>query len=252
MRRTRSGEGVARFSGDSRPGRFLAAGASSGGSTTSFRSGPAGPTRPASPFRSDGGSDRRRRHCLPTLDRGCLARPKLLPGLDGLADESISISLQSAVLGIDDGSNRPAEERARDAAAVLGLTYAESLLSPTALRLGAAARADGTRASSVISLAEIVAGEAAPSSRPETRTEAAAPVESTSFPEAATPPAEPPSTASPSRSSRAASRPGCRSPRSHPRQRRARRRWSSSRLRRSARSSAGRTPSRRAPAPDCR
>ena len=122
---------------------------------------------------------------------------KLLPGLDGLADESISISLQSAVLGIDDGSNRPAEERARDAAAVLGLTYAESLLSPTALRLGAAARADGTRAPSVISLAEIVAGEAEPSSRPETRTEAAAPVESTSFPEAATPPAEPPSTAPP-------------------------------------------------------
>ena len=69
---------------------------------------------------------------------------KLLPGLDGLADESIAISLQSAVLGIDDGSNRPAEERARDAAAVLGLTYAESLLSPTAVRAGAAARANGT------------------------------------------------------------------------------------------------------------
>ncbi len=99
---------------------------------------------------------------------------KLLPGIEGLADESISISLQSAVLGIDDGSNRPAEERARDAAAVLGLAYAESLLSPTALRLGAAARANGTHAPLVVSLAELVAGELEPSSPPMSRTEAAA------------------------------------------------------------------------------
>lgn len=119
---------------------------------------------------------------------------QLLPGLDGLTDESISISLQSAVLGIDDGSNRPAEERARDAAAVLGLTYAESLLSPTALRLGAAARADGTRAVSVISLDGALAGELASSSPSETRAEAAAPVASASLPgssPAATPSAEP-------------------------------------------------------------
>ena len=33
---------------------------------------------------------------------------ELLPGLDGLSDDGIAISLQSAVLGIDDGSNRPA------------------------------------------------------------------------------------------------------------------------------------------------
>ena len=87
---------------------------------------------------------------------------KLLPGLDGLADDSISISLQSAVLGIDDGSNRPAEERARDAAAVLGLTFAESLLSPNAVRAGAVARADGSFSSpGVVLLGEVVAGELA-------------------------------------------------------------------------------------------
>ena len=88
---------------------------------------------------------------------------KLLPGLDGLADESISISLQSAVLGIDDGSNRPAEERARDAAAVLGLTYAESLLSPTAVRAGDAARARGTATPALVTLGDVLAGQLAAS-----------------------------------------------------------------------------------------
>ena len=88
---------------------------------------------------------------------------KLLPGLDGLADESISISLQSAVLGIDDGSNRPAEERARDAAAVLGLTYAESLLSPTAVRAGDAARARGTATPVLVTLGDVLAGQLAAS-----------------------------------------------------------------------------------------
>ena len=88
---------------------------------------------------------------------------KLLPGLDGLQDQSISISLQSAVLGIDDGSNRPAEERARDAAAVLGLTYAESLLSPTAVRAGAAARARGTATPALVTLGDVLAGQVAAS-----------------------------------------------------------------------------------------
>ena len=99
---------------------------------------------------------------MPALDRVASPGLKLLPGLDGLADESISISLQSAVLGIDDGSNRPAEERARDAAAVLGLTYAESLLSPTALRLGAAARAGGAGAPVLVTLDDVLAGQLAP------------------------------------------------------------------------------------------
>ena len=91
---------------------------------------------------------------------------KLLPGLDGLSDESISISLQSAVLGIDDGSNRPAEERARAAASVLGLAYGESLLSPAAVRAGVAARADGGVIPGVVSLGEIVAAELAAASAP--------------------------------------------------------------------------------------
>ena len=105
---------------------------------------------------------------------------KLLPGLDGLADDSISISLQSAVLGIDDGSNRPAEERARDAAAVLGLTYAESLLSPAAVRAGVAARADGFIVPGVVPLGEIIGGELAAASVAAEPEEAPVPALSTS------------------------------------------------------------------------
>ena len=90
---------------------------------------------------------------------------QLLPGLDGLADDSISISLQSAVLGIDDGSNRPAEERAREAASVLGLTFGASLLSPDAVRSGAAA-AGGDAGPAVVSLGEVVAKELAAEAAP--------------------------------------------------------------------------------------
>ncbi len=123
---------------------------------------------------------------------------QLLPGLDGLADDSISISLQSAVLGIDDGSNRPAEERARDAAAVLGLTYAESLLSPNAFRYGAAALSRGSTTSGVVSLGEVVAGELATASVPDEPVEASAPVVSAqSAPAPAAPPPAAPAAPAP-------------------------------------------------------
>lgn len=125
---------------------------------------------------------------------------KLLPGLEGLSDEGIEISLQSAVLGIDDGSNRPAEERARAAAAVLGLTYAESLLSPTAVEAGAAARAGGTVTPSVVSLGGALAGELAAASVPATPVAASAPGASAPPPEpepAATPPVERPTASAP-------------------------------------------------------
>ena len=109
MRRTRRGRGLRRVSGDPEPRRFLAAGASSGGSTTSFRRGPA-----AGPSEAGFAVSGRRWPRSSASSLACtlwtgVASPglKLLPGLDGLADESISISLQSAVLGIDDGSNRP-------------------------------------------------------------------------------------------------------------------------------------------------
>ena len=91
---------------------------------------------------------------------------KLLPGLDGLADDSIAISLQSAVLGIDDGSGRPAEERARDAAAVLGLTYGGTLLSPAAVRAGGVARQDGTSLPAVVQVGALAAAAATPPAGP--------------------------------------------------------------------------------------
>ena len=50
---------------------------------------------------------------------------ELLPGVGGLADESIEISLQSAMLGIDDASGRPGSAAALAAADVLGLSYLE-------------------------------------------------------------------------------------------------------------------------------
>jgi hypothetical protein len=52
-----------------------------------------------------------------------LAMPglKLVPGLGGLADQRIAISLQSALLGIDDGGGRPAESAALAASKALGL-----------------------------------------------------------------------------------------------------------------------------------
>ena len=125
---------------------------------------------------------------------------KLLPGLDGLADGSNSISLQSAVLGIDDGSNRPAEERARDAAAVLGLTYAENLLSPTAVRAGDAVRARGTAAPAIVTLGDVLAGQVA-ATVPDAAPNAAAGPVATAQPgltAAAPSPADPPATPAPS------------------------------------------------------
>lgn len=93
-----------------------------------------------------------------------LASPglQLLPGLEGLADDSIAISLQSAVLGIDDRSGRPAEERAREAAAVLGLNFADELFSPTAVRVAGSAGASPA----VVRLGAVFGAEVAPSSLP--------------------------------------------------------------------------------------
>lgn len=101
-----------------------------------------------------------------------LAAPglQLLPGLDGLSDDSIAISLQSAVLGIDDGSGRPAEDRAREAADVLGLSYADALLSPDAIRAAVAAGPEGASAA-VVRLGAVFAGELASSAVPTVRRE---------------------------------------------------------------------------------
>lgn len=101
-----------------------------------------------------------------------LASPglQLLPGLDGLADESIAISLQSAVLGIDDGSGRPAEERAREAAAVLGLTYADELLSPEAIEAAVAAGPEAASAA-VVRLGAVFAGGGGGATLPRTERE---------------------------------------------------------------------------------
>lgn len=141
---------------------------------------------------------------------------QLLPGLDGIADESVAISLQSAVLGIDDGSGRPAEERARAAAAVLGLNYAESLLSPAAFRAGAAARGDGTPTASVVGLrpvaaqldssssspsstsAQAAAGPVLVASRPDVTPASAAPTDQPPASEPAAPAPEGPTPAPPS------------------------------------------------------
>ena len=87
---------------------------------------------------------------------------QLLLGLEGLADESVAISLQSAVLGIDDVSGRPAEERARAAAAVLGLSHWEPQLSSDAARASSTARSAGAPVSSVVRLATAAAGVATP------------------------------------------------------------------------------------------
>ena len=60
---------------------------------------------------------------------------RLLPGLDGFGDRSIAISLQSALLGIDDGGGRPSLTAARTAAQSLGLISGrELLLGPRARR----------------------------------------------------------------------------------------------------------------------
>ena len=91
---------------------------------------------------------------------------KLLPGVDGLADDSVAISLQSAVLGIDDGTGRPAEERARAAAAVLGLAFGESLLSPAAFRAGTAARAHVTEGPALVRLGAAAANVLVPAQPP--------------------------------------------------------------------------------------
>ena len=254
MCRTRSGDGGLRAFWRSQTRRFLAAGASSGGSTTSFRSGPAGPTGPASPSRSDGGADRRRRHCVHALDRGRLARPEAAPGprraLRREASRSRSRAPCSGSTTAATGLRRSAPGMPRPCSAS---PTPRACSRPTALRLGAAARADGTPVPSLISLDEVVAGELEPASPPETRTEAAAPVVSASRPEAAAPPAEPASATLLRRPRLPARRSPHFAPGPSRRHRlRARRRSSSRRLRRSARSSAGRTPSRPSPAPDYR
>ncbi len=190
---------------------------------------------------------------------------KLLPGLDGLADDSIAISLQSAVLGIDDGSGRPAEERARDAAAVLGLTYGETLLSPAAVRAGAVVRQDGTFVPAVVQVGAFAAAacharfepflgysgarcgarrRACPG-RPRRRRRAAVPARAGCAGGRAARGPCPPPPRSPHPFLRLLRRP--RRLRCLPR-----RRSSSPPARRRMRSSAARTPSSRMPAPGCR
>ncbi len=60
-----------------------------------------------------------------------LASPglQLIPGLGGFGDQSISISLQSALLGIDDGRD-PATPAVRAAMSALGLTMTKQLVAP--------------------------------------------------------------------------------------------------------------------------
>jgi hypothetical protein len=89
----------------------------------------------------------RLRRALPVAGQGALgavvcglwlglASPslQLLPGIGGLADESIEISLQSAMLGIEDGSGRPDGRNALAAADVLGLSFAAELLADVPAR----------------------------------------------------------------------------------------------------------------------
>ena len=104
---------------------------------------------------------------------------ELLPGVGGLADESIEISLQSAMLGIDDGSGRPASAEALAAADVLGLSYLQQLAASSPA--GAAIHA----ASDLVRLDPVAAQLAAPFARPD---EGAAP---SSPSESADPVAEP-------------------------------------------------------------
>lgn len=79
---------------------------------------------------------------------------QLLPGV-GLADDSIEISLQSAMLGIEDGTGRPPGARALAAADVLGLAFADRRL------LGAAPVGSHLPANGIVRLDDIAA-------RPET------------------------------------------------------------------------------------
>lgn len=117
-----------------------------------------------------------------------LASPglQLLPGLDGLADDSIAISLQSAMLGIDDGSGRPAEDRAREAAAVLGLTHADWLTSPAAGR--------GPTSPSLVQLGAVFPDELAAVSTPAAATGPAAEPSAPAAPPSETPATEPAAT----------------------------------------------------------
>jgi hypothetical protein len=60
---------------------------------------------------------------------------QLLPGVGNLANQSVAISLQSALLGIDDSSGRTSLASVQAAALALGLTPTQQLLSKDLLRL---------------------------------------------------------------------------------------------------------------------
>ena len=62
---------------------------------------------------------------------------RLLPGV-GLANQNMSISLQSALLGIDDSSGRPSYASVRAAARALGITPTQQLLADDLLHVRAA------------------------------------------------------------------------------------------------------------------
>lgn len=116
-----------------------------------------------------------------------LASPglQLLPGI-GLADESIEISLQSALLGIADGTGRPARAEALAAADVLGLAYYADGRLLVAAPAGSSLPANG-----IVRLDDIAAESlAAPSVQPDDGSAAvvAAPSPQSEAPAAADPP----------------------------------------------------------------
>src|SRR5258706_4397192 len=101
------------------------------------------PRREERPVRSD-----RLRAALKSSAQGCvaavacalwigLALPglQLLPGVGDLANTSVAISLQSALLGIDDTSGRSSSVSVRASLRALGLTPTRQLLSHGLLRL---------------------------------------------------------------------------------------------------------------------
>ena len=93
----------------------------------------------------------RRRRRVHVVDRRlrCPAC-SLLPGVGDLANPSVAISLQSALLGIDDTSGRPSSVSVRASLRALGLTPTQQLLSHDLLRLRAHPRADRSSRSSTL------------------------------------------------------------------------------------------------------
>ena len=84
---------------------------------------------------------------------------QLLPGVNARSDASVEIALQSALLGIDDGTSR-------SASAVLAASYAD-LPSPAQLRR--ATTTPRRNLSLVVRLSDVIAADDAPTGRKTTR-----------------------------------------------------------------------------------